>query len=250
MNTNVANPEQVFAFGGRVVTRTNSLDLSQDRVNALNGGSNPDPKFWTEFDLIAQGSYAKPIIVPDKTILALGDWQSFCQRVLKVKLDLSNLRIPSPVDGLERLIITPAGISIDLVVKIHKDRKIPFWKGFSESLESVMQESERGLVKQTSAIWVRDGQEADDDLQNFSAEMIVAQKIDTERPLERLVHGLKYHDETGEYLDINTVTLCAGSRYSDGDVLCVCRHGAGYVRVAGCAPQAHNPGLRARRAAR
>ena len=249
MNTiNNANPESLFALGGRQVQRMNSLGLSQDRVNDITAGR--DEKYWTGFDLIARGIYTPPITVPNETALMLGDWRSFYRRFFKIDLKLSELRIPAHIEGFDRLIIIPTGISIDLVVRAHIDRSIPFWKWCAGNLESVMQESERGVIKTSRVLWVRDGQEADEELKNLSAEMIAEQKIDTENLFERLVHGLKFYDETGEHLDVTNVTLCAGSRYAVGDVPRVHRGGDGEVDIDGFHPSSRYPWLRARQTVR
>jgi len=60
-----------------------------------------------------------------------------------------------------------------------------------------------------------------------------------------LIYELKYYDETGEHLDINNSTLCAGSRYSSDKVPYV-RWRGGELRVDWCGSGAAAPHLRAR----
>lgn len=66
---------------------------------------------------------------------------------------------------------------------------------------------------------------------------------------ERLLMELDYFNETGEHLDVKNITLCAGSRYSDGDVPYV-RWGPSYreVCVCWCSPAYRSDGIRARTA--
>lgn len=68
------------------------------------------------------------------------------------------------------------------------------------------------------AVWFRDRVEADEELKNTSADMIVEMKIKTITLLERELYELVYFMETGNHLDIQNWTLCSGSRRSDGDV--------------------------------
>lgn len=175
------------------------------------------------------------------------DWKAFYKKFFGLDVDLSAVRVPN---GLERTIFIAEGISINMAAKAHTDRDIPFWKYCDSDIEAVVRESERGPVKTSYAIRVRKGQEADNDLRNLSAEDIAAKGIDTENLLERLVHGLKYYDETGKHLDVKNVTLCASSRYAGGDVPGVFRDDVGWVSVFWYDPQGRDSYLGARRSVR
>lgn len=201
----------------------------------------PSHLWWKHLDELA------PRLETGTTSAEVADWQSFYKKFFDVGVDLSAVRVPKDLD---RTLMFPKGISINLVVKAHIDRNITFWKYTESDLESVMRESERGLTKAAYAIRVRNCQEADKDLKNLSAEMIAAQNIDTESLLERLIHGLKYFDETGKHLDVENITLCARSRYSVGFVPDVRRNSGGDVFVYGCSVRRSLPDLRARRAVR
>jgi hypothetical protein len=60
--------------------------------------------------------------------------------------------------------------------------------------------------------------EADPELANKSAEDLKKEKVNGITLLERLLLELGYFLVTGEHLDIENVTLCSGSRNSDGGV--------------------------------
>jgi len=70
----------------------------------------------------------------------------------------------------------------------------------------------------TYAIWVRDRVEADEEHKNKSAKDLANGNISGETLLERLLHELKYFLETSKHLDLTNITLCSGSRDSDGSV--------------------------------
>ncbi len=61
-------------------------------------------------------------------------------------------------------------------------------------------------------------QEADEDLKNKSANDLEQEGIPGITLRERLLYELDYFRKTGQHLDIKNVTLCTGSRYSDGRV--------------------------------
>jgi hypothetical protein len=177
------------------------------------------------------------------------DWSKFYKKYFGIVADFSAIRIPAKVAGFDRLIVVAEGVSINQVYETGK-KNFGSWKWCGGDIESNMRVEERGPVKTVYAIWIRNGQEADDDLKNLSAEMIAERKIDTENLLERLLHGFKFWSETKTHLDIETITLCASSRYAGGHVPDVSRLNDGDVRVCRCGPQRADPRLRARRAGR
>lgn len=61
-------------------------------------------------------------------------------------------------------------------------------------------------------------QEADEDLKNKSANDLEREGIAGIILRERLLYELEYFKKTGRHLDIKNVTLCSGSRDSDGRV--------------------------------
>ncbi|MEK7192228.1 MAG: hypothetical protein AAB646_01805 [Patescibacteria group bacterium] len=71
---------------------------------------------------------------------------------------------------------------------------------------------------QDYAIWVRDRVEADEELKNKSADDLKASGTNCIILEERLMLEFFYYWKNKSHLDIQNVTLCAGSRYSDGGV--------------------------------
>jgi len=88
--------------------------------------------------------------------------------------------------------------------------------------------------------------EADEENKNLSADAIAKQKTKDITLLERLMLELWYHWKTGGgHLDLVNVTLCAGSRRSDGKVPGVCWNNSG-LDVGYCAPDLANDRIRFR----
>jgi hypothetical protein len=146
------------------------------------------------------------------------DWESFYENNFNLKADFSNIRIPK-FPGLGwRLLIIAKGVDPEQVFQLSKKIFGRAWKYYDASLDVVVVKNERSNKDNAYAIWVRNGQEADEIHKNKSANQVEAEKLLTETCLERLIHGFKYFKETNKHLDIETTTLCSGSRYSDGGV--------------------------------
>lgn len=98
---------------------------------------------------------------------------------------------------------------------------------------------------ETYIIEVKDNEEADEEFKNLSANQLKEKGILGITLLERLVLEKEYFLKTKKHLDTRTITLCSGSRRSDGNVLRVDWHG-GKLDVYWCNPGSSSDGLRAR----
>lgn len=153
------------------------------------------------------------------------DWEKFYKDNFNLTVDFSGVRIPKCPGIGWRLLIIAQGLSSERVYQVSKQIFGRAWKYYDESLDKVVTKNERSNQDSAYAIWVRDGQEADEIHRNKSANQVEAEKLCTETCLERLIHGLKYFKETGNHLDVKTVTLCSGSRSYDGCVPYMSWHG-------------------------
>lgn len=157
----------------------------------------------------------------------LVDWQNFYRDVFGIEVDLSNLHIPEKQEGFKRLIIMAQGIMPQLAYD-KCEELFPCWKSSDESLDEIINFSfqARSTRNGSYAIWIRDRIEADEELKNISADDIESLNIPTLTLEERFIYELKYFKKTRKHLDIKNITLCSGSRYSDGYVPRVsCWHG-------------------------
>ena len=106
--------------------------------------------------------------------------------------------------------------------------------------------SERTGKDGAYAVWFRDTVEADEDLRNLSANSLDKKGIPGIILEERFLMELKYFKEIGGHLDIKNITLCSGSRFSDGSVPRVDWHSGG-LGVGWCNPGDSGDNLRSRR---
>ncbi|MFA6428361.1 MAG: hypothetical protein WCW02_02345 [Candidatus Buchananbacteria bacterium] len=150
--------------------------------------------------------------------LPLGDWEKFYQEVLDLECDFSDVAIPEKQEGFDRLLIMAQGLTFEQLLA--KTRSVDRGELYGEFDMAAMFNSiySDRTTKTAYAIWVRDSQEPDKELTGLSSEQIKDQKLATETFEERLLHGLKYLKETGQNLDVNTITLCNGSQFKSGVV--------------------------------
>ncbi len=144
-----------------------------------------------------------------------GEWKEFYREELSMDVDLADVKIPDDPGGFDRVIVVAKNLTIaQIVATCRKHFKV--WP-YRDDLGEAVTENERTPVS-SYAIRVRDRDEADEELKNLSANKIRAMNLKTETLLERSVHELKYFKETGKHLDVDNLTLCAGSRFDDGGV--------------------------------
>lgn len=84
------------------------------------------------------------------------------------------------------------------------------------------------------AVWVRDDEHPDRELMGLSANRIVDRGYNTLTLLERMFFELVYYKETGQHLDRQTHTLCAGSRRSDCGVPSAGYNGVSFAVSKSC----------------
>lgn len=151
--------------------------------------------------------------------LLLEGWQSFYKKFFGLDTDFSSVRIPERKPGFDRLLIIAQGLTPNQIIQAYQRMSIKVWLHI-EDLDSALDwdKEERNPKNGSYAIWVRNRQEADEELKNLSANQITEKGLTTETLTERLIHGLVYHSETNHHLDEANVTLCSGSRSQDSDV--------------------------------
>ena len=163
----------------------------------------------------------------------LWNWQVFFQKYFDMELDLSNLKIPPKQEGFDRLIIVPEGITPNRIYEACA-KSFSCWKRIKDLNQAVSQNDREPT--ETYAIWVRDRREADEENKGIFPIQAKEKKIPGITLNERLIFELKYWDETKEHLDVENLTICSGSRYSDGLVPLVPYYD-GKVHVSWCLPQ-------------
>jgi hypothetical protein len=172
-------------------------------------------------------------------------WEQFYLKHFQRTYDFSQLLIPDCPGENWRLLIIVDLLLEQLYAKMKE--LFPSWRWTDKNLDELVNWNERNAKKGAYAIWVKDVIEADEEYKNHSANKIKEIWIATETLGERMIHELKFFDETGKHLDIENVTLCSGSRYSDGNVPLVSFHPSdGGVSVYWDVSGNALPGLRSR----
>jgi len=170
----------------------------------------------TELIKLVRDFFPNPVNLSDP----VKQWESFYQKYLGSTRDFSKVKIPERTakQAIEftRLIIVTGGLTRNQVYEAC-GKQFPCYK-YADDLDQAVPTNERDPKKGSYAIWVRDTVEADEVHQNKSVDMVTKEKLATETLLERMLHELKYFAETGKHLDVSNVTLCSGSRDSDGHV--------------------------------
>lgn len=146
----------------------------------------------------------------------LEPWLKFYRDVMNIAVNVDTIRIPERVAGFDRLIVMMPGMTPERLFQICKSR-FGSWKWTNDDLDKIVT-SDRTAADGPYAIWVRDRVEADEELANKSYNDLKAGNILGVTFEERLLDELKYHFRTGSHKDIQNVTLCSGSRYSDGNI--------------------------------
>jgi hypothetical protein len=137
------------------------------------------------------------------------------------------------------------GMTIEGVLAECK-KLFPVWRWTDDNLDQIIN-SDR-TSKKAYTVKVKENVEADEELKNLSADDLKEKGIKGITLLERLVLEIQYFKETGKHLDIDNVTLCSGSRRSDGSVPDVYwNRNDSSVRVLWCNSGLRDGNLRSRR---
>jgi len=168
-------------------------------------------------------------------------WDDFLKKHFpEKKFDLSGIEIPKRTPEEEK----------EFTRLQFRTNKLPLFKKCEELFPSV-NHTDNDIDKiiangniEDSFIWVRDNEAADEEHKNKSANMIKKEGLNTETIGDRILHELKYFEETGDHLDKETGTLTS-SRDSGGGVLDAGWGGGGF-RVGWCDPDDRGGGWRFR----
>ncbi|MEI6238031.1 MAG: hypothetical protein WCP15_00675 [bacterium] len=171
------------------------------------------------------------------------DWKKVYE-VLGIKSEIDNEALHDP-----RFWTIPVFESVtpNKVVKALRDLGVDMYL-YTENLDRNVPENDRDPVRDGNyVVKFQRTIEADPEFKNKSAETLLGEKIKGITLLERLLLELGYFLVTGNHLDVENVTLCSGSRYSDGHVPRVLWNAAyREVYVSWLSPSYSSPYLRAR----
>ena len=198
-----ATPDQMKDIYGLAIQAI-PTDLSFETAQSVIGNK-------SAFIVKVQGLF------PDTKTLhdPIKQWEALYREEFGESPDFSGVRIPEKREDFTRLIIVAQGLTLNRAYDACA-KKFPCWR-YTDDLDTDVPTNDR-TPTESYAIWVRDRQEADEELKNLSADDLTEKNIKDITLLERILLELKYFRETGKHLDIQNVTLCSGSRYRDGVV--------------------------------
>jgi hypothetical protein len=144
------------------------------------------------------------------------EWKKFYKTHFNWDVDFSEVIIPPmPTVGKWRLLFIAKGMTLNLAFKVC-EKLFPSWK-YCNDLDKEISKN----ICDTSnhyAVWIRDEVEPDTEFLGKSTREVDSEMKIGITLLERIILEIKYFAETGNHLDIKSLTFCSGSRYSDGDV--------------------------------
>lgn len=171
------------------------------------------------------------------------DWTRVYKTLgLKVKLE----EIACEPNPLSWGIPVVKGTTLNMIVAAFRKLGVDVYT-YYDDLDTNTPVNDRDPKNGSYRVYFKKTIEADPELANKSAEDLKAENISGITLLERLLLEFGYFLVTGEHLDVENVTLCSGSRHSDGDVPYVYWSvGDRKLYVYWCAPQDHYSNLWAR----
>ncbi len=179
-----------------------------DLANRLAG----KPEIWTE---VLKTLLPKRMIIPGNEVER---WGKYYQDNFGIKHSFEGMEIPVPPAHPAWFVMMYANISgkCDPIVNVcRKHYKV--WQ-FADGLDmSVIKHDRSG----TYGLWVAtspDAEFGEENGQNLSSQDIWDRGLVTTTLPERLILGDIFFLENQQHLDQNKITLCAGSRDSDGSV--------------------------------
>ena len=159
---------------------------------------------------------------------------------------LKTLTIPSENPQLWIGLMLKLSICNEVVAAFRRDGVQVYT--YREDLDAGLEvHASRGTIKCPYIVGFKRAVEADDENKNKSANFLAEENHKGMMLPERLVWGYGYWVTAKEHLDVKSITLCSGSRYSDGGVPSVdCGPGSRGVYVVYCNPDDAYDVLRSR----
>jgi hypothetical protein len=137
-------------------------------------------------------------------------WKNLYKKYFNLEIDVSSIK---EVEG-KWVIFIAKGLTIQQVYEALPFKK---WKYADGDLDTAVPTNDR-VSDKDYVVYVDQNVEADEQFKNKSANDLKKTNHTGITLMERLILELKHFEETGKHLDVNKVTLCSGSRNSDGGV--------------------------------
>ena len=149
----------------------------------------------------------------------LNEWEKYFWKIHQLKVDFAGVAIPeADDDDFPWFVCTPEDFSTERAYSGGK-QLYDKWKWTNKALDDVLDLSfGRDSQKDPYIVRFHANWEADKVLKNLSANAIAEKQINTSALKERLLLEDFLYWKHKKHLDVKNITLCSGSRYSDGDV--------------------------------
>jgi len=208
-----------------------SLYKVQASVNKMvvDGKRKPEEVLCYLQRIVDDPDFVRILDAPQPTIKLIpadgwvAEWQRFYKEVFDLEVNLADVEIPPEQPGFGWVVMVARGLTLNQAwAKCGERFRTDSYMG--HDLDKAIPTNDRTSAT-VYAKRFRGRVEADEENNNLSADALAERKAQSITLLERLLMELWYHWKTGEHLDIENVTLCAGSRDSDGRVPGVDWHG-------------------------
>lgn len=148
----------------------------------------------------------------------IGEWTEFYQKVFGIKVDFSGVKIPAKRRGFGWVVIVHKGLTLNQVWAKCKELFLTdLTSYFGDDLDKAITKNNR-TSKIAYARRFRSQVEADKELVYLSARALRKRGIKCITLLERLLLEIWHFSCTGEHLDRESITFCAGSRNDVDDI--------------------------------
>lgn len=144
------------------------------------------------------------------------EYQRFYREVFSLTVDFAGVEISAKQSGFGWAMYVPKGMATNQAWAKANERFLCH-SYIGDDLDRAVPKNDRTSIE-AYAMRFRDRVEADEENKYLSANTLAKRKTQNITLLERIILELWYHWRTGQHLDVNNVTLCAGSRLSDGSV--------------------------------
>lgn len=176
---------------------------------------------WIRLKKTAQRGKLRELFIGDaKPTICPTEWTKFYSDVFGLTVNLADVTLPPETKGFGWSVVIakelgdkPLNTAMSACRKLFNGK---VWQYTNDLDKSVPTNDRDPRIIGSYAIRVRNRVEADRENKDLSANDIKSRQMVTMTLLERVVMELFYFWKTGKHLDIQNVTLCSGSRRSDG----------------------------------
>lgn len=171
----------------------------------------------------------------------LKSWERLYDKFFGMKVNLSRLVIPARREGFNRLLVIAQGLTPTGILEKMLGNGMRVFRKFNLSELKSVRNPDTHYV-----LWVRDSVESDENLVGISAHNLRAMSVSTITLVEEMVFECRFFHDTGNHLNVRSVTLCGGSHMLDGKVPGVVLEHGSMTMLSLFDPSEDGPSLRAR----